>query len=144
MKKTKSKKSSKKVTRKTRGTPSRRATPRRTTSRNTRARMERALGRKLLSGEIPVIDVLPRCPVPPAHVKQFADLCKQFERGEISEADVQATVRESLHRLRPEPREPEYSYDYEPAEEPMRVVKKPPEAEYEPEPSSESEPSGEN
>lgn len=68
------------------------------------------LGRKLLRGEIPVVppSQLPRCPLPPTHVKDYENLCAQYERGEISEADLQAKVSESLKALKktPEPEQP--------------------------------------
>lgn len=69
-----------------------------------RAKTERMLGRKLLKGEIPVVPPnLIRCPVPASHVKDFEDVCAKFARGEISEADVQAKVSESLKGLKPKP-----------------------------------------
>lgn len=77
-----------------------------------RAQVEQMLGRKLLRGEIPVVppSQLPRCPIVPTHVKDYENLCAQYERGEISEADLQAKVSESIKALRkPEP--PEHPKD---------------------------------
>lgn len=67
--------------------------------------MEQLLGRKLMKGEIPVVPPsLIRCPVPATHVKDFEDVCAKYARGEISEADVQAKVSESLKTIKPTPK----------------------------------------
>lgn len=73
-----------------------------------RAKTEQMLGRKLLRGQIPVVppNMLPRCPVPATHVKDFEDTCAKFARGEISEADVVAKVSESLKNIKPKSPEP--------------------------------------
>ena len=67
-----------------------------------RAKLERTLGHKLLTGEIPVVppSQLPRCPIPPTHVKDFESLCQAYADGKISEADVIAKVNESLKALK--------------------------------------------
>lgn len=64
--------------------------------------MERTLGHKLLSGEIPVVPnhLLPRCPIPATHVKDFEQTCQDYQAGRISEADVIARVNESLKALK--------------------------------------------
>lgn len=77
-----------------------------------RAKTERMLGRKLLKGEIPVVPPnLIRCPVPATHVKDYEEVCAKFARGEISEAEVQAKVSESLKNLKPVPKPEEVHTD---------------------------------
>lgn len=70
-----------------------------------RAKMERELGRRLLSGEIPVVPPsklrLPRCPVPSTHVAEFSDVCKDYEEGRINYEDVLAKVGEKLKSEQP-------------------------------------------
>ena len=89
----KKKRTRKKTTRKVR---------KKSTTRTSRAKLERKLGHMLLTGRIPVIppSQLPRCPIPPTHVKEFADVCKAYEKGEMSEAEVIAKVNESLRSLK--------------------------------------------
>lgn len=71
-----------------------------------RAKVERMLGRKLLRGEIPVVppSQLPRCPVPPTHVKDFEECCRDYADGKLSEADVMAKVGEYLKGLKTAPK----------------------------------------
>lgn len=56
----------------------------------------------MLSGEIPVVPshLLPRCPIPATHVKDFEQTCADYQAGRISEADVIARVNESLKALK--------------------------------------------
>lgn len=71
-----------------------------------RAKMERTLGHKFLTGQIPVVppSQLPRCPIPPTHVKDYDQLCKDFSEGKLTEAQVMEKVSESLKSLKkPEP-----------------------------------------
>lgn len=90
-----------------------------------RAKFERDLGKKLLSGEIPVVppNLLPRCPVPPTHVKEFDSLCRRYAAGEVSEREVIEQVNKSLHNIRPP--QPQYQPPYQP---PIRPAPRPEQA----------------
>lgn len=72
-----------------------------------RAQMERTLGRKLLRGQIPVVppSQLPRCPVPPTHVKEWEQCCRDYADGKITEVDVASRVSTILKGLKKPPEE---------------------------------------
>lgn len=130
MPKSKTKKPKKqKPKRKSKSQPKRKKTakPRRMT-RTTRAKMERMLGRKLLSGEIPVVSPrqLRRCPIP--RNKETAEICDLYEKGEID-------VTELLEKAKkPEP-EPTYTHVVEapPPEYRVQEPQKKEQPEHEPE-----------
>lgn len=88
-----------------------------------RAKFERDLGKKLLSGEIPVVppNLLPRCPVPPTHVKEFDSLCRRYAAGEVSEREVIEQVNKSLHNIRP----PQPQYQPPSYQPPIRPAPRP-------------------
>lgn len=71
-----------------------------------RSKVERMLGKKLLRGEIPVVRPgdFPTCPVPPTHVRNFDECCKDFASGKMSENEVVTRVTEMLKTMKkPEP-----------------------------------------
>lgn len=73
-----------------------------------RARLEREVGRKLLTGQIPVLQDIPRCPIPPTHVKDYDEICRAYQEGRLTEAQVIEKVSESLKTLKkPEESKPE-------------------------------------
>jgi hypothetical protein len=73
-----------------------------TSKMSPRAETERMVGRLLLRGKIPVA---PTCPIPPEHVKNFDDCCRDYADGKMSDADVLSRVSEMLKGIRkPEPK----------------------------------------
>lgn len=66
------------------------------------------IGRKLLTGQIPVVRPgdIPTCPVTPTHVKALDDCCKDYVAGKMSETDALTKVTDILRAMkRPLPSE---------------------------------------
>lgn len=97
-----------------------------------RARVERMLGRKFLTGEIPVIppDLMEKfelkCPIPPKHVVTFDKCCADYSDGKMTKTDVINKVGEILNRIRQPVEPPTYKFVSKAPEKPVEPVLHPP------------------